>query len=56
MRKVLHVCPKPHITYVDRLNYLCLNSLELQPLHIDLTEMFKIVEDFSCPSLKNALR
>ena len=44
------------MAYVDRLKCLSLNSLELRRLHSDLTEMFKIVKDFSSPLLKSALR
>ena len=53
---IVSACHKPYMAYVDRLKYLCLNSLELRRLHSNQTGMFKIVKDFGSPSLKYSIR
>ena len=56
--KVLLKCKIPYndeLRYNDRLKLFRLKRLEVQRLSADLTELFKIIKGFSCPTLLNLI-
>jgi hypothetical protein len=55
-RKVCSLCNLPALSYADRLKLFKLDRLELRRLQFDLTELFKIVKNFSSCNLSISLR
>jgi hypothetical protein len=54
-RKVCVLCNLPVMSYDERLKIFNLENLQLRRLHIDLVEMFKIVNGYSACNVKNVI-